>query len=144
MPRPLFLLHSSGTLARTNNSHLLWNRMTTETSLEPSPRTDSPASSVEMRKPAVLLIGGITHAKKEWEECGDFAELKVFVPSLSCNLSSMKCAGRWLLSQTFNGTTRSEFLKACEDGCYSDVIAIYRSNESTAVSYPESHVQGRC
>jgi hypothetical protein len=25
----------------------------------------------------VLLIGAITHVKKEWEECGAFAELKV-------------------------------------------------------------------
>jgi len=29
-------------------------------------------------KPGLLLIGAITHAKKEWEECGSFAELKVF------------------------------------------------------------------
>jgi hypothetical protein len=30
-----------------------------------------------MGKPAVLLIGGLTHVNKEWEECGSFAELKV-------------------------------------------------------------------
>jgi D-3-phosphoglycerate dehydrogenase len=30
-----------------------------------------------MGKPAVLLIGAITHVKKEWEECGAFAVLKV-------------------------------------------------------------------
>lgn len=30
-----------------------------------------------MTKPAVLLIGDITHAKKEWEECASFATLKV-------------------------------------------------------------------
>jgi hypothetical protein len=50
--------------------------MSNPTSTEPSPRTASPASSVEMGKPAVLLIGGITHVKKEWEECSAFAELK--------------------------------------------------------------------
>jgi len=87
--------------------------MTSATSSEPSPRIGSPASSVEMGKPAVLLIGGITHAKKEWGECGSFAELK-----------------------TFTGTTRVEFLKACEDGSYSNVVAIYRSNESTSLTGP--------
>jgi D-3-phosphoglycerate dehydrogenase len=66
-----------------------------------------------MGKPAVLLIGNITHVKKEWEQCGSFAELK-----------------------TFNGTTRKEFLKLCEDGSYGDVVAIYRSNESTALTGP--------
>ncbi|PMD30130.1 putative hydroxyisocaproate dehydrogenase [Hyaloscypha variabilis F] len=66
-----------------------------------------------MGKPAVLLIGNITHVKKEWEECRSFAELK-----------------------TFNGKTREEFLKACEDGSYSDVVAINRSNESTALTGP--------
>lgn len=51
--------------------------MSSASSAEPSPRTASPASSVEMGKPAVLLIGGITHAQKEWEQCSSFAELKV-------------------------------------------------------------------
>ncbi len=36
-----------------------------------------------MGKPAVLLIGGITHVKKEWEECGSFAELKVSIVYVS-------------------------------------------------------------
>ena len=48
---------------------------------------------------------------KEWEECSSFAELK-----------------------TFTGTKREEFLEKCADGSYSDVVAIYRSNESTSVS----------
>jgi hypothetical protein len=30
-----------------------------------------------MSKPAVLLIGGVTHVQKEWEECASFAQLKV-------------------------------------------------------------------
>ncbi len=38
--------------------------------------TSSPATSLGS-KPAVLLIGGVTHAKKEWEECASFADLKV-------------------------------------------------------------------
>jgi hypothetical protein len=61
--------------------------MTSTTSSEPSPRIGSPASSVEMGKPAALLIGGITHAKKEWEECGSFAELKVCLQVLSLDFS---------------------------------------------------------
>ena len=43
---------------------------------------------------------------------------------------------RLILYQTFTGATRQEFLKACENGSYSDVVAIYRSNESTSVSSP--------
>lgn len=30
-----------------------------------------------MSKPAVLLIGGLTHVKKEWDDCASFADLKV-------------------------------------------------------------------
>lgn len=33
-----------------------------------------------MPKPAVLMIGGVTHVKKEWEECSSFALLKVCSP----------------------------------------------------------------
>ncbi|KAH8778016.1 D-isomer specific 2-hydroxyacid dehydrogenase [Hyaloscypha finlandica] len=87
--------------------------MSSASSSEPTPGTASPASSAETGKPAVLLIGAITHVKKEWEECGAFAELKIFT-----------------------GATRQEFLKACEDGSYSDVVAIYRSNESTSLTGP--------
>jgi hypothetical protein len=43
----------------------------------PPPRPPPPTLCVAMAKPAVLLIGGITHAKKEWEECASFATLKV-------------------------------------------------------------------
>jgi hypothetical protein len=60
--------------------------MSNASSSDPSPTTASPASSLEMGKPAVLLIGEITHGKKEWEECGSFAELKVrivFVSAIS-------------------------------------------------------------
>jgi lactate dehydrogenase-like 2-hydroxyacid dehydrogenase len=38
--------------------------------------------------------------------------------------------------QTFKGTTREEFLKACQDGSWSDVVALYRSNESTSLTGP--------
>jgi D-3-phosphoglycerate dehydrogenase len=63
--------------------------------------------------PAILLVGGVTHVKKEWEDCGSFAELK-----------------------EFTGITRNEFLEKCGDGSWSDVVAVYRSNESTALTGP--------
>jgi len=66
-----------------------------------------------MSKPAVLMIGGVTHSQKEWEECASFATLK-----------------------SFTGTTRDEFLKQCESGTYNDVVALYRSNESTSLTGP--------
>ncbi|KAL3420568.1 D-isomer specific 2-hydroxyacid dehydrogenase [Phlyctema vagabunda] len=66
-----------------------------------------------MSKPAALLIGGITHAMKEWEACSSFVSLK-----------------------KFDGTTREEFFKKCSDGSYDDVVAIYRSNDSTSLTGP--------
>jgi len=64
-----------------------------------------------MGRPAVLLIGGVTHVRKEWEECSSFATLK-----------------------EFSGKTREEFLKNCEDGGWNDVVALYRSNDSTSLT----------
>jgi len=66
-----------------------------------------------MRKPAILQIGDITHAKKEWQECENFAQLKVS-----------------------KGKTRDEFLKECEDGSLDGIFALYRSNESTSLTGP--------
>jgi len=45
-----------------------------------------------MSKPAVLMIGGVTHTQKEWEECSSFAVLKVClrtVPILSESMASL-------------------------------------------------------
>jgi hypothetical protein len=43
----------------------------------------SPGTNIKclekMSKPAVLLIGKLTHVKKEWEDCASFAELKVCI-----------------------------------------------------------------
>ncbi|TVY83416.1 putative 2-hydroxyacid dehydrogenase UNK4.10 [Lachnellula suecica] len=66
-----------------------------------------------MSKPAVLLIGSLTHTKKEWEDCESFATLKVYT-----------------------GSSRAEFLAECEKGSYKDVVALYRSNESTSITGP--------
>ncbi|OJJ45644.1 hypothetical protein ASPZODRAFT_143530 [Penicilliopsis zonata CBS 506.65] len=57
---------------------------------------------------AALLIGDITHARKEWEELSSILTLK-----------------------TFPEGTRAQFLQNCKEGQYDDVVAIYRSNVST-------------
>ncbi|KAL5362205.1 D-isomer specific 2-hydroxyacid dehydrogenase [Aspergillus floccosus] len=63
--------------------------------------------------PSALLIGAITHARKEWE-----------------SLSSL------LTLQEFPSGTREEFLRNCKDGQYDDVVVIYRSNTSTKFTGP--------
>ncbi|CZT12660.1 hypothetical protein WAI453_005628 [Rhynchosporium graminicola] len=60
-----------------------------------------------MGKQALLLIGDLAHTQKEWSEFSSFAELKEF------------------------SQTRADFLKELESGSYDDVVALYRSNEST-------------
>ncbi|CEO59266.1 Putative Hydroxyisocaproate dehydrogenase [Penicillium brasilianum] len=60
-----------------------------------------------MPSQAALLIGGITHARKEWEALSSILTLKEF-PS----------------------GTREEFIQNCKSGQYDDVVAIYRSNTS--------------
>jgi hypothetical protein len=40
-----------------------------------------------------------------------------------------------MIEQSFTGTMRDEFLKQCESGTYNDVVALYRSNESTSVRW---------
>ena len=32
-----------------------------------------------MSKPSALLIGGVTHVEKEWQECASFANLRVSI-----------------------------------------------------------------
>ncbi|KAK2828954.1 hypothetical protein FQN49_007240 [Arthroderma sp. PD_2] len=62
---------------------------------------------------SILLIGGIVHCRKEWEEFAPLATLKEFPTG-----------------------TRQEFLANCKNGKYDDVVAIYRSNVSTAITGP--------
>ncbi|KAK2762182.1 hypothetical protein FQN54_001191 [Arachnomyces sp. PD_36] len=66
-----------------------------------------------MQTQAALLIGDITHARKEWE---DFASI--------------------LTLKEFGSGTREDFLKNCREGKYDDVVAIYRSNASTGLTGP--------
>ncbi|KAL1963546.1 hypothetical protein VTN77DRAFT_7991 [Rasamsonia byssochlamydoides] len=64
-----------------------------------------------MPSQAALLIGSITHARKEWEAFSSILTLKEF-PS----------------------GTREEFLENCRSGKYDDVVAIYRSNTSNKLT----------
>ncbi|KAK0252221.1 hypothetical protein B0A54_08209 [Friedmanniomyces endolithicus] len=62
---------------------------------------------------AILLIGKITHARKEWEALASLAELKEY-PSGS----------------------RPDFLTTLHSPAYSTIHAIYRSNDSTSLTGP--------
>ncbi|KAJ5435541.1 Ribosomal protein L22/L17 [Penicillium cf. griseofulvum] len=62
---------------------------------------------------SALLIGEITHARKEWESISSLLTLKEF-PS----------------------GTREEFIANCKAGKYDDVVALYRSNNSTKYTGP--------
>ncbi|KAJ5126918.1 2-hydroxyacid dehydrogenase [Penicillium atrosanguineum] len=66
-----------------------------------------------MPSQAALLIGGITHARKEWESLSSILSLKEFPTG-----------------------TREEFIANCKAGQYDDVIAIYRSNTSNKYTGP--------
>ncbi|GFF69641.1 60S ribosomal protein L17 [Aspergillus udagawae] len=63
--------------------------------------------------PSALLIGAITHARKEWEDLSSILTLKEFPEG-----------------------TRDEFIRNCKEGQYDDVVVIYRSNASTKFTGP--------
>ncbi|KAL4954254.1 D-isomer specific 2-hydroxyacid dehydrogenase [Aspergillus filifer] len=63
--------------------------------------------------PSALLIGDITHARKEWEGLSSILTLKEF-PS----------------------GDRESFTRNLKDGQYDDVVALYRSNASTKFTGP--------
>ncbi|KAF2725284.1 hypothetical protein K431DRAFT_317764 [Polychaeton citri CBS 116435] len=62
---------------------------------------------------SALLIGNITHAEEEWQALGSLTKLK-----------------------EYRSGSRQEFLSKLKAGDYDDVVAIYRSNESTSVTGP--------
>lgn len=66
-----------------------------------------------MGKPAVLLIGGLDHCRPEWEDLASKYALKEFA------------SGK-----------RPAFLEHCKAGDYDDVVGLYRSNNSTAITGP--------
>ncbi|KAI1339792.1 D-isomer specific 2-hydroxyacid dehydrogenase [Xylariaceae sp. FL0016] len=66
-----------------------------------------------MSRPAVLLIGDLTHTNDEWQALGskyDLLELRT--------------------------GTRDQFLTNCRNGTYASVVGCYRSNASTAITGP--------
>ncbi|RAL16583.1 D-mandelate dehydrogenase-like dehydrogenase [Aspergillus homomorphus CBS 101889] len=63
--------------------------------------------------PAALLIGAITHCRKEWEDLSSILTLKEFPEG-----------------------SRDDFIRNCKEGQYDDVVAIYRSNSSTKFTGP--------
>ncbi|KAL5334916.1 D-isomer specific 2-hydroxyacid dehydrogenase [Aspergillus crustosus] len=63
--------------------------------------------------PAALLIGEITHARKEWEDLSSILTLKEFASG-----------------------TREDFIRNLKDGQYDDLEVIYRSNASTKFTGP--------
>ncbi|KAK5123818.1 hypothetical protein LTR85_002454 [Meristemomyces frigidus] len=60
-----------------------------------------------------LLIGTISHARKEWEALGSLAKLK-----------------------EYNSGSREDFLSKLRLGEYDGIVGIYRSNESTSLTGP--------
>ncbi|EMF13096.1 hydroxyisocaproate dehydrogenase [Sphaerulina musiva SO2202] len=62
---------------------------------------------------SALLIGKITHARKEWEALSSLLQLK-----------------------EYESGTREDFISRCKKGEYDDVVVIYRSNDSTVVTGP--------
>lgn len=61
-----------------------------------------------MTERATLLIGALTHARKEWEACKQLTTASYEYPT----------------------GTREEFLAQCRAGAFSGIYALYRSNDS--------------
>jgi len=65
---------------------------------------------------AILKIGKLTYAEESWQDLGSLGELKVF------------------LGDAKDSDPKTLFLKNLEAGLYDNVVALYRSNDSTSVS----------
>lgn len=66
-----------------------------------------------MSKPTVLLIGGLTHCQKEWEQFGSKYNLKEYITG-----------------------NRDDFLSKCKGGDFDEVVGLYRSNNSVSETGP--------
>lgn len=87
-----------------------------------------------MSSRAALLIGKITHARKEWEALSSILTLKVRSPE--CNRETKEYTDP--KEQEYPDGNRSDFIKNCQNGQYDDVVAIYRSNASNKVRIVEN------
>lgn len=65
-----------------------------------------------MSQRAALLIGGLTHTRKEWQECGKVASKLYEYPEGS----------------------REDFISKCRNGEFKDIFALYRSNDSNKIT----------
>jgi len=65
-----------------------------------------------MTQRAALLIGGLAHTRKEWQECGQVASKLYEYPDGS----------------------REDFLSKCKNGGFKDIFALYRSNDSNKIT----------
>jgi len=66
-----------------------------------------------MSQRAALLIGTITHARKEWEQVEQVASKLYEYPE---------------------GGSRDDFLSTCKSGAFDGIFALYRSNDSNKVT----------
>lgn len=65
-----------------------------------------------MSQRAALLVGPLVHARKEWQECGQFTSQLYEYPEGS----------------------RDDFISKCKSGEYKDLFAMYRSNDSNGIT----------
>jgi len=65
-----------------------------------------------MAQRAALLIGDLTHTRKEWEECSRVASKLYEYPSGS----------------------RDDFISKCKSGAFDGIFAMYRSNDSNKIT----------
>lgn len=65
-----------------------------------------------MTQRAALLIGGLAHTRKEWQECSQVASK---------------------LYEYLDGS-REDFLSKCKSGAFDGIYALYRSNDSNRIT----------
>lgn len=65
-----------------------------------------------MSQRAALLIGKLTHTRKEWQDCGKVASKLYEYPD----------------------GNRQDFISKCKNGEFEDVFALYRSNDSNPIT----------
>lgn len=81
-----------------------------------------------MTRPIALLIGNITHAKKEWQVLEEIADLKVCSLYLYFVLPNSS-----LSNQEITSGTRESILADFKAGKHDGVVAIYRTFDSAQV-----------
>lgn len=89
---------------------------------------------------AVLLIGELTHSRKEWEELASLVTLKVLpfhhptTPPQLVPLRTIPLITQFW--QEYPDGSREKFISKCKSGEYDNVVGVYRSNASTSITGP--------